>query len=126
MSFYFATNTDNRINYGPVLENIIYNYAVLNGYSVSIGKISKLEVDFIVRDIINNNYAYIQVAKTIDNGIVNDKGIPVTEEREYRPLESIRDNYPKYVLALDYLLQQRNGIKHENIIKFIHNNKDFV
>ena len=119
LSFYFATNTDNRINYGPVLENIIYNYAVLNGYSVSIGKIGKLEVDFIIRDIINNNYAYIQVAKTIDNGIVNDKGVPITEEREYRPLESIKDNYPKYVLTLDYLLQQRNGIKHNNIIKFI-------
>jgi len=125
LSFYFATNTDNRINYGPVLENIIYNYAVLNGYSVSIGKIGKLEVDFIVRDIIYNNYAYIQVAKTIDNGIVNEKGIPVTEEREHRPLESIKDNYPKYVLTLDYLLQQRNGIKHENIIKFIIENNIF-
>ena len=108
------------------VENIIYNYAVLNGYSVSIGKIGKLEVDFIVRDIINNDYAYIQVAKTIDNGIVNEKGIPVTEEREFRPLESIKDNYPKYVLTLDYLLQQRNGIKHENIINFVNNNKKFI
>ena len=126
LSFYFATNTDNRINYGPVLENIIYNYALLNGYSVSIGKIGKLEVDFIVRDIINNDYAYIQVAKTIDNGIVNEKGIPVTEEREFRPLEIIKDNYPKYVLTLDYLSQQRNGIKHENIIEFISNNKNFI
>lgn len=125
LSFYFATNTDNRINYGPVLENIIYNYAILNGYSVSIGKIGKLEVDFIVRNIIDNNYAYIQVAKTIDNGIVNYKGIPVTEEREYRPLESIKDNYPKYVLTLDYLLQQRNGIKHESIIHFLLEKKMF-
>ena len=125
LSFYFATNTDNRINYGPVLENIIYNYAILNGYSVSIGKIGKLEVDFIVRDIINNNYAYIQVAKTIDNGIVNEKGILVTEEREYRPLESIKDNYPKYVLTLEYLLQRRNGIIHDNIIKFILSNLKF-
>ena len=75
---------------------------------------------------IYGNYIYIQVAKTIDNGIVNDTGIPVTEEREYRPLESIKDNYPKYVLTLDYLLQQRNGIKHENIIKFIVNNKNFI
>ena len=57
------------------------------------GKDGLTSNDFIVRDIINNNYAYIQVAKTIDNGIVNDKGIPVTEEREYRPLESIMDNY---------------------------------
>ena len=98
----------------------------MNGYSVSIGKIGKLEVDFIVRDIINNDYAYIQVAKTIDNGIVNEKGIPVTEEREFRPLESIKDNYPKYVLTLDYLLQHRNGIKHENIINFVNNNKKFI
>lgn len=75
---------------------------------------------------IYGNYTYIQIAKTIDNGIVSDKGIPVTEEREYRPLESIKDNYPKYVLTLDYLLQQRNGIKHDNIVKFIFDKKDFI
>lgn len=125
LSFYFAMNTDTRINYEPVLENIIYNYALLNRYSVSIGKIGNLEVDFIVRNIINNHYAYIQVAKTIDNGIINKKGIPITEEREYRPLENINDNYPKYVLTLDIFLQQRNGIKSENIIRFLLENKDF-
>ncbi len=27
LGFYFALNTDNRINYGPVLENIVYRYA---------------------------------------------------------------------------------------------------
>ena len=41
---------------------------------------------------IYGNYTYIQIAKTIDNGIVSDKGIPVTEESKYRPLESIKDN----------------------------------
>lgn len=125
LSFYFAINTDNRINYGPVLENIIYNYAMLSGYSVSIGKIGKLEVDFIVRNNIYNNYAYIQVSKTIHNGITDEKGISITEEREYKPLETIKDNYPKYVLTMDYLLQQRNGIINENIIKFILENKKF-
>ena len=48
------------------------------------------------------------------------------KKREYRPLESIKDNYPKYVLTLDYLLQQRNGIKHDNIVKFIIENKNFT
>ena len=42
-------------------------------FSVSIRKIGKLEVDFIVRNIINNSYSYIQVSRTIDNGIVNEK-----------------------------------------------------
>ena len=48
-----------------------------------------------------------------------------TEEREYRPLESIKDNYPRYVVTTDYLLQQRSGIKHVNLIDFISKNEKF-
>lgn len=125
LSFYFSNQTDNRINYGPVLENIIYNYSYTGGYSVSIGRIGKLEVDFILRNKLTNDYSYVQVAKTIDNGIYNEKGIPVTEEREYAPLEKINDGYPKYLLTLDKLLQRRNGIKHYNLIDFILNNINF-
>lgn len=42
-----------------------------------------------------------------------------TEDREYKPLEMIKDNYPKYVVTTDYFLQKRNGIKHVNIIDFM-------
>lgn len=125
LSFYFSNQTDNRINYGPVLENIIYNYSYTGGYSVSIGRIGKLKVDFILRNKLTNDYSYVQVAKTIDNGIYNEKGIPVTEEREYAPLEKINDGYPKYLLTLDKLLQRRSGIKHYNLIDFILNNINF-
>lgn len=125
LSFYFLNNVDNRINYGPVLENIVYNYAASLGYEISIGKIGNLEVDFILRNI-NMTYSYVQVARLIDNGNIDDKtGKNLTEEREYRPLESIKDNYPKYLLTLDVLLQKRNGIVHENIIDFMLNNKVF-
>lgn len=41
-----------------------------------------------------------------------------TEDREYRPLESIKDNYPKYVLTLNDLTQRRSGIIHRNIPEF--------
>lgn len=116
-SFYFATNTDNRINYGPALENIIYIYARSRNYEVSIGKIGKLECDFILRDN-NLNYSYVQVSYTINES-------KDTEDREYRPLESIKDNYPKYVITTDYLLQQRNGINHVNLMEFISNKKEF-
>ena len=118
LSFYFATNTDNRIEYGPVLENIIYNYAKSQGYSVSVGKIGKLEVDFILRDA-NLDYSYVQVARYIDNGNIDENGVNLTEEREYRPLEQIKDSFPKYVMTLDRLIQKRSGIHHKNIISFL-------
>ena len=64
------------------------------------------------------NYAYVQVAYTIALS-------KITEDREYKSLESIRDNYPKYVMTTDYLLQNRNGIKHVNLIDFIISNSKF-
>lgn len=117
LSFYFSLNTDNKINYGPVLENIVYFYAKSQGYSISVGRIGKLECDFILRDH-KMNYVYVQVAYTI---ALSKK----TEDREYKSLESIRDNYPKYVMTTDYLLQNRNGIKHVNLIDFIISNSKF-
>lgn len=48
-----------------------------------------------------------------------------TEDREYRPLEQIRDNYPKYVATTDLLLQKRNGIRHINLIDFMKEGKLF-
>ena len=111
LGFYYAFNTDNRINYGPVLENIVYIYARANGYSVSVGRIGKLECDFILRNR-NQQYSYVQVAMTIMNS-------SETEDREYRPLESIKDNYPKYLITRNDFIQQRNGIIHANIGAFM-------
>ena len=117
LSFYYAYNTDNRINYGPVLENILYNYALSLNYRISIGRIGKLEVDFILRDN-KMNYSYVQVAYTI----LSSKK---TEDREYTPLESIKDNYPKYVMTTDRLRQMRNGVIHCNIMDFMMKEKGF-
>ena len=125
LSFYYANQTDNRINYGPVLENIVYNYLYSHNYSSSIGRVGKLEVDFIARDEITFDYAYIQVAARIFNEIYDENGRPVTEEREYAPLEKITDGYPRYLLTLDKLLQKRSGVKHVNLIRFMLENGRF-
>ena len=118
LSFYYALNTDNRINYGPALENIVYTYALGLDYSISVGRIGKLECDFILRDN-EMNYSYIQVAYTILES-------RETEDREYRSLESITwDNYPRYLLTMDNLIQKRNGIIHQNIAEFIKENRRF-
>lgn len=117
LSFYFALNTDNRINYGPVLENIVYNYAKSLGYAISVGRIGKLECDFVMRSP-EMKYAYAQVAMTI----MNDRA---TEDREYRPLEQIRDNWPKFVITRSDPIQRRNGIVHENVTELIGEGRKF-
>ena len=117
LGFYYAFNTDQRINYGPTMENTVYLYARSKGYSVSVGRIGKLECDFILSRS-NYEYAYLQVAMTI-------MASRETEEREYRPLEQIRDNYPKYLLTRNDPIQRRNGILHCNLPSFMKENKDF-
>ena len=111
LGFYFMTNTDNRINYGPALENAVYVYARTHGYSASIGRIGSLECDFILRQG-DADYAYAQVAMSM----MSDKS---TEDREYTPLEKIRDNYPKFILTRDDPIQKRNGILHMNLPDFM-------
>ena len=114
LGIYFSRNTDTRINYGPALENIVYTYLRAKGYSLSVGRIGKLECDFIARK--SDSYQYIQVAMSI----MDEK----TEEREYRPFTKIRDNYPKYLFTMDQLLQKKDGILHCNLVDFIADNKE--
>jgi predicted AAA+ superfamily ATPase len=114
LSIYYSLNTDNRINYGPVLENIIYTYLKSKNYKLSVGYIGKLECDFIARENYDDYY-YIQVSKDISN--------KETEEREYKPFYMIKELYPRYLFTMDMLLQKREGVSHLNIVDFIYNNK---
>ena len=114
-SIYYTLNTDNRISYGPMLENIVYNYLKSKNYNLSVGKIGKLECDFIVRKDFDK-YFYIQVSKTIADEKV--------EEREYKPFYEIKNMYPKYLFTSDVLLQNRDGVINVNIADFIYNNKE--
>lgn len=113
---YFARNVDVRLNYGPSLENALYIYLRSRGYRLSVGRIGKLECDFIARR--RNAYAYIQVSMTI-----SDRDV---EEREYRPFGHIRDGYPRYLFTLDPLLQERDGVRHLNMVSFMKDNGDLI
>lgn len=115
LSIYYSLNTDNRINYGPVLENVMYSYLKSKNYKLSVGYIGKLECDFIARANYDDYY-YIQVSKDISN--------PETEEREFRPFYAIKELYPRYLFTMDLLLQKRDGINHLNLVDFIYNNKN--
>ena len=113
MAIYFAVNTDNRLSFGPSLENIVYLYLASHDYQISIGKIGKLECDFIVRKR-NGDYAYIQVAYTLQGEDI--KATEHIKEREYRPFREIRDSYPRYIISLDKFRDQQEGVHHINAI----------
>lgn len=116
LTIYYLFNTDNRVNYGPVLENILFNYLKSKGYELSVGKIGTLEVDFIARKNYDN-YFYIQISKNVDD--------EKTKEREYRPFYEIKDLYPRYLFLYDLILKDNvDGINNVNIVKFISENKD--
>lgn len=117
-SLYLAVNTSGRIDYTQIFKNIVYVYLRSQGYQISAGKLYKFETDFILRDS-EQNCAYVQVAHSI-------LGSKETEDAVYESLEHIKDNYPKFVLTTDHILQKRNGIIHQNFIDFIINNHNFL
>lgn len=113
LAIYFAMNTDNRLSYGPSLENMVYLYLARQDYQISIGKIGKLECDFITRNT-SGDYAYIQVTYTMQGEDI--KATERIKEREYRPFRKIRDGYPRYIVSLDRFRDQQEGVHHINAI----------
>jgi uncharacterized protein len=85
-----------------LLENLVYLELKRRGYQVSVGCFGEWEIDFIARK--GKEREYFQVSYLLSS--------EETIEREFRPLESIQDNYPKTVLTLDPVDLSRNGISH--------------
>lgn len=100
---------NNMRDINQTLENIVYMELLGRGYDVHIGKNANNEVDFVA--LIGNLRVYIQVSYLL----ASDE----TVEREFSALESISDNYPKYVVTMDEIDRSRNGIKHMNIKDFL-------
>ena len=93
-----------------LLENVIYMHLKAGGYDVHVGKEGEREIDFIAEK--NNNRIYIQVSYLL----ATDEVV----EREYKPLQMIKDSYPKWVLSMDKLpIGQRDGIRWMNLIDFL-------
>ncbi len=80
-----------QVDAGHILENVIYLELLRRGYDVYVGKIDTFEVDFVAQN--RKGTAYFQVALTVRD--------EKTLERELRPLQAIRDHYPKVLLTMD-------------------------
>jgi predicted AAA+ superfamily ATPase len=94
---------------GRLLENIVYLELIRRGYDVRVGKVGDKEVDFVA--VSGGQRFYYQVAASVLD--------PATFEREFAPLRTIRDHYPKFVLTMDDLPGEQDGIRQVNIIDFL-------
>lgn len=88
---------------------ISYKYVILCGYKVTVGKNGDKEIDFVCCK--RDEKLYIQVTYLL----ASDE----TVQREFGVYDTIRDNFPKYVVSLDEFDMSRNGIKHRNIRDFL-------
>lgn len=105
---------DRTEDYGHILENIIYLELLRRGYHVFVGVVDNLEVDFLAIGS-GEERLYIQVAYSTEQ--------EETLKRELRPLELIKDNYPKLLLTMDTVLPEQNfgGIQKTNALNWLAN-----
>ena len=100
---------DSAADVGHILENIVYLELIRRGFQVKIGKVAELEIDFIAFK--GSDRRYYQVAASVLD--------PVTFARELAPLKAVKDNYPKYIISLDELPMEAEGIRQINMVDFL-------
>ncbi len=85
-----------------LMENIVYLELRRRGYRIYTGKSGDHEIDFVAMG--PEDRLYIQVCYSLKD--------PSTEERELRPLKSIKDDYRKIIIVMEESVNtDRDGIK---------------
>lgn len=91
IGFRFMLLGSKQMDAGHILENVVYLELLRRGYDVYVGKVDEFEVDFVAEN--SRGTTYFQVALSVRD--------EKTLERELRPLQAIKDHYPKLILTMD-------------------------
>lgn len=92
-----------------IVETVIFNELLSRGLHVFVGKTRKGEIDFVVMQ--GEKRCYIQAAYLM----VDD----ATVKREFGAFDYVDDSYPKYVISMDPITADINGVRHLRLIDFL-------
>ena len=109
LGFFHMKKNRVKDEYNFIVETIIYNELAARGYHIYIGKTQKGEIDFVVEK--NQKRFYIQATYLMES--------EKTREREFGAYAAIRDAYPKYVISMDPITQDENGVHHLKLLDFL-------
>jgi len=110
VSILYATMGYKDRQISGVLENLVFLELKRRGYDVYVGKTDTCEIDFVAQK--QNKKIYIQVAYKLDSH--------ATVQREFEPLLSIKDQFPKYVVTMDEFWKESiEGVRHSHVSDFL-------
>ena len=94
---------------GKIVENAIYLKLLQDGWTVHVGVLEDLEIDFMGTR--GDGVVYVQAALYMAG--------KETRSREFGNLLKIKDNHPKFVVSMDPLRADELGVRHLSLREFL-------
>lgn len=94
---------------GKIVENAVYSRLRADGWEASAGRIGDREIDFVCER--DGERAFVQAAYLVPDG--------ATREREFGALLAAPGGWPRYVVSMDPLVRDWQGVRHLRLREFL-------